>query len=91
MMTEQQFEELWQRAEAMPHAGRLTKELAAWKRRRQRTALTLGAALALAAAAVLWTKPAVPEGFEGVYCNRTGMADIHWANVAANILTTETL
>lgn len=89
MMTEQEFEALWQRAEAAPHAERLTQEYGPWLRRRRRTAGTLAAVavMALAAVPLIDYSMAADKRYDGVVCNRSGIADSHWADVAGHILT----
>ena len=89
MMTEQEFEALWQRAEAAPHAERLTQEYGPWLRRRrtQRTVLATVAVLAVAAVPLIDYSMAADKRSDGVVCNRSGIADSHWADVAGHILT----
>ena len=89
-MTEEQFENLWQRAEVEGYATKLSQEYPAWRTRQRRTAgMTAVAAVMLAVAVPVF----VPhhDGYGKVYCNRSGIADAHWADVASNILTTSTL
>lgn len=86
MMTEQEFEALWQRAEAAPHAERLTQEYGPWLRRRRRTAGILAAVAVMAMAALPLMRPAAPQGYDHVYCNNTGTADEQWVALADELL-----
>lgn len=81
------FEELWKQEERRGVEQRLQREYPAWKRLRQRTAMMAAAVAVMVAVAVPLLKPATPTDFDRVYCNRSGIADAHWANTAGKILT----
>ncbi len=87
-MNEQQFEELWDRAEARRYASSLAAGYPAWRTRRRRTA---GVVAGLAMAAVLSFPVLMPhKGMDSVYakvyCNRTGTDDMHWVGLADELL-----
>lgn len=88
MMTEEQFDTLWQRAEAEGHASRLAAEYPAWRQRQRRTVgMVAVLAIMVAVAVPLLTVQHTPKEFNRVYCNRTGTADAQWAELAAEMLT----
>ena len=90
MMTEQEFDKLWQRAEAAPHAARLLEEYPAWRRNRRHD---LGVAALLLVAIVvalpLLRRPhpsANHDTYTAAYCNRPDMTDQYWIEVADALL-----
>ena len=85
------FEELWEKEERRGVEHRLQREYPAWKRRQQRTLRVAAAVAVMVMVAVPLLKPATPDGFDRVYCNRTGTSDTQWAALAADILTRETI
>ena len=92
-MDEKRFEELWQRAEAEGYASKMASEFPAWLRRRnhRRTVSIAVAVLGIAGFSILYSQSSIPDGYDYVCCNRGGVADAHWADVASHILTIETL
>ena len=86
------FEELWEQEERQGLQQRLQQDYPVWQRRRRtrRTAIcsTLVLVVVLSPLTFLLS---TPEGYDAVCCNRSGIADAHWADVASNILTTSTL
>lgn len=86
------FDNLWEREEQQALQQRLRQEYPRWQRARRvrRTAL---ASLVLVAAVALptihYTLPT--KSYDSVACNRSGIADSHWASEAGRILTIETL
>ena len=84
------FEELMEREERQALLGRLRHEYPQWKRRRRAT-LTAMASLtvlvAVAAGITLSTLHSTLSTYDSVACNRSGIADSHWATMAGNILT----
>ena len=87
-MTENQFDELWQRAEAEGYSQRLAAEYPAWRRKQTRiitvvTSLVLVVAVAFS---ILTLQQRQLRGYEKVYCNRVGTTDVQWASLAAEML-----
>ena len=89
MMTEEQFEQLWQRAEAQRFGDELAHEYPAWKQRSQtRHRIAMGAAALLLATGIslpLFTGNG-HDGYERVYCNHTGTSDAQWVDLASDLL-----
>lgn len=90
MMTEQEFDALWHRAEAAPHAARLMEEYPAWRRNRR---LALGGVASMAAvvavALPLLTHPApaaTSDNYLVAYCNRSDMTSQYWVEMADALL-----
>lgn len=90
MMTEQEFETLWQRAEAAPHAGRLAEGYRPWLQRRRRTmaAVAAVAVITLAAVPLLKGGPSASVGENGTvaYCNNTERDSQYWLEMADALL-----
>ena len=87
-MTENEFDELWQRAEAESYGQRLAAEYPAWRRKQTRiitmvTSLVLVVAVAFS---ILTLQQRQLRGYEKVYCNRVGTDDAQWASLAAEML-----
>lgn len=80
------FEELWKQEERRGVAQRLQREYPRW-RRRSRTRRTALACVAVVLATLLPLTFHLSKGYDNVYCNRSGIADAHWANTAGEILT----
>ena len=79
MMTEQEFDKMWQRAEVAPHARRLAEtegELAAV------------AVIALAAVPILTRQqPMTTDGsYTAAYCNRADVDNQYWVDMADALL-----
>ena len=88
-----QFEEFWEQEERRGLQQRLRQEYPVWQRRRRlrRTVLATVAVLAVVGISIFHFQFSTPKGYDFVACNRSGIADAHWADVAGNILTIETL
>lgn len=89
-MTENEFDELWQRAEAESYGQRLAAEYPAWQRKQRRiatvvTSLVLVVTVAVSLHTLLQRQPQ-PQNYEKVYCNRVGTADAQWVSLAAEML-----
>lgn len=87
------FDNLWEQEERQAVQGRLRREYPQW-RRRQRTrheAVVSLAIVAVAAGIALSALHSPLSTYDSVACNRSGIADGHWADVAGRILTIETL
>ena len=87
-MTENEFDELWQRAEAESYSQRLAKEYPAWRRKQNRIITVVTSLLLVVAVAVsvFTMQQRQPRNYEKVYCNRVGTADAQWATLAAEML-----
>jgi hypothetical protein len=87
-MNEQRFEELWDRAEAENYAKKLASEYPTWRTSRRRTmGMVAGVALLIVVAIpTLMPQKAVDTVYAKVYCNRTGMDDQHWIDLADELL-----
>jgi len=86
------FDEIWEREERQGLQRRLRNEYPAWRSRR-RTGMAVAASVAILAVAgvsIFNLQPA-SHPYDGIACNRSGIADAHWADVAANILTIQTI
>lgn len=87
-MTENEFDELWQRAEAESYSQRLAKEYPDWRRKQNRIVTVVTSLVVVLAVAVsLFTiQQRQIRTYEKVYCNRVGTADAQWADLAAEML-----
>ena len=88
-MNEQRFEELWNRAEVEGYASRLASEYSAWRTKTRRTAgMVAGVALVvvLAVPALMPHKTMDRTYSANVYCNRTGIDNQHWVDLADELL-----
>ncbi len=87
-MTENEFDELWQRAEAEGYSLRLAAEYPAWRRKQNRiiTAVTSLVVMVAVAVSVFTIQQHQPRNYEKVYCNRVGTTDAQWASLAAEML-----
>lgn len=87
------FDELWEQEERQGLLSRMKSEYPAWLHRRKRRRTV--AAVAIAAVAVIspfvFIHPSTTNPYDHVCCNRNGIPEKHWVDVASNILTTQTL
>ena len=93
-MNNQDFDRLWQEAEASGMAHRLAQEYPAWARRRQRTHNSILAVLCvgvMTATTIPLLIPTHHEDYIAVCCNRTTIDDAQWVALAADMLTTDIL
>lgn len=90
-MTENEFDVLWQRAEAEGYGQRLVAEYPAWRQKQRRTLGIVAALLIVVAVAftVYTTQQRQFRNYEKVYCNRVGTSDAQWATLAAEMLLEE--
>ena len=90
MMTEEEFDALWQRAEAAPHTARLMEEYPVWRRQRRRNLGVAASLVAVAAVALpLLSGPQAStndDSYSVAYCNRPEMADQYWVDMANALL-----
>lgn len=87
-MTENEFDVLWQRAEAEGYGQRLAAEYPAWRQKQRRTLGIVAALLIVVTVAfsVFTTQQRQLRNYEKVYCNRVGTSDAQWADLAAEML-----
>ena len=87
------FEELWEQEELQGLQQRMQREYPVWQhRRRQRQVLVCSVAvLAVMGVSIFNFQLTTPKSYDYVACNRGGIPNSHWADVAANILTIEVL
>ncbi len=87
------FENIWEQEERQGLQRRLQQDYPAWQRRRRRsrTALASIAVLVVAGFSIFNFQFSTHRKYDNVACNRSGIAEDHWAEVASNILTTEIL
>ena len=87
-MTENEFDVLWQRAEAEGYSQRLAAEYPVWRQKQRRTLSMVAALLivVIAAVTVFSLQPRQPRNYEKVYCNHVGTTDAQWAALAAEML-----
>jgi hypothetical protein len=87
------FDSIWEQEERQGLQQRLRQDYPAWLRRRRqrRTALVGIAVLVVAGLPIFNFQFSTPRGYDSIACNRSGIAEDHWAKVASNILTIETL
>jgi len=87
-MTENEFDVLWQRAEAEGYSQRLASEYPVWRQKQRRTFSIVAAILIVVSVAVtaFTLQQHQPRNYEKVYCNRVGTTDAQWADLAAEML-----
>jgi len=87
-MTENEFDELWQRAEAEGYSQRLSGEYPVWRQKQRRTINIVAALLIVVTLTVslLTTQLHPSRNYEKVYCNRIGTTDAEWASLASEML-----
>lgn len=86
------FDSIWEQEERQGLQRRLQRDYPVWQRRRRQRRIVLAAAVVIVAMLSPLTFHLSPsKGYDYVACNRSGIAEDHWAKVASNILTIETL
>lgn len=87
-MTENEFDMLWQRAEAESYGKRLAAEYPVWRQKRRRAVSMVTALLIVVTVAMslFTTQLRQSRDYEKVYCNRVGTTDAQWASLAAEML-----
>ncbi|MBQ9474535.1 MAG: hypothetical protein IJU81_09030 [Bacteroidales bacterium] len=89
MMSEQEFDALWQRAEAAPHTARLLAEYPAWRRNRSRTLVAASLITGVAIVISLLNNQqyrATDDNYTVAYCNQPDIADQYWVDMANTLL-----
>ena len=85
------FDPLWEQEELRGLQHRLRNEYPVWQRQRRqrRTVLASVASMAVLAGVALsaFHLPQSTRNYDEVCCNRSGIADSHWAEVAGHVLT----
>ena len=86
------FDNIWEMEEQQALQQRLQREYPAWQRQRRvrRTTVASVAVLLVAGISIFNFQFSIHKGYDSVVCNRSGIADAHWAEVAGHILTIET-
>ena len=92
-MNNMTFDSIWEQEEQQGLQQRLRQDYPAWLRRRRqrRTALATIAVLAVAGFSIFNFQSSTSKDYDYVACNRSGIAEGHWAAEASRILTIETL
>ncbi len=87
------FDSIWEQEERQGLQQRLRQDYPAWLRRRRqrRTALASIAVLVVAGISIFNFQFSTSKDYDYVCCNRSGIAEGHWADVAAHVLTIETI
>ena len=90
-MNNMTFDSIWEQEERQGLQQRLRQDYPAWLRRRRqrRTALVGIAVLVVAGFSIFNFQSSTSKDYDYVACNRSGIAEGHWATVAADILTKE--
>ncbi len=82
------FDRIWDEAEAAAQGRRMAAEYPGWLRRRRRNGgLAMMAVVLMVAAVPMLTMRSDVRGYDRVVCNRDGMSDAQWADLAAEMLT----
>lgn len=86
------FDDLWEQEERKGLQRRLQREYPVWQRqhKRRRTAAAVAVAV-LAVLSPLTFSLQQQRPYDAVSCNRSGIDDAHWADVASNILSISTI
>lgn len=89
MISEKQFDELWERAEAGRHADRLAADYPAWRTRRRTAGVTAMALIVAGASLPLLntSRQTSPDsGYTVAYSNRSDIAPQYWGEMAEELL-----
>lgn len=83
------FDDLWTEEEQQGLLQRLRREYPKWEKKRRQRRMAL-AALAVVAVTIVLPVTLIPshaKQYDSIACNRNGIANSHWVDVAGNILT----
>ena len=89
-MNNMTFEELWENEERQGLTSRLQGDYPGWIRRRRtrRTLLASVSVLVIAGFSIFNFQFSTPQDYDYVCCNRSGIAEEYWADMAGDILLT---
>ena len=95
-MKQEQFDELWSRAEAERYTTKLAAEYPAWRTRQRRRMSVAALVLVVAGAAIPLTlggaQPMLEhEGYAKAYCNKADIEDQYWVDLAGEMLMDEVM
>jgi hypothetical protein len=87
------FDELWEQEERKGLLKRMQDDYPVWQRRRhtRRVLLASVSVLLVVGFSIFNFQFSITRDYDYVCCNRSDIPDGHWAEVAGNILTIETL
>ncbi len=90
-MKEEQFDDLWMRAEAGRYARSLMAEYPGWRRRQRRRVAAAAALVVLAGAALPLLNGVLPLGgadgeYLAAHCNKAGIGEDYWVDLAGDLL-----
>lgn len=84
------FDEMWEHEEQQGLLSRLRKDYPLWHRRRKRRrTMTAVAVAAVAVLSPVAFHRSPSTTYDYICCNRSNVAEMHWVDVASNILTKE--
>lgn len=87
-MNNEQFDTLWDMAEAEGRGARLASEYPAWQARRRRTTALVAVVAAVLIVASPMLLPQHEAGdYQKVYCNHNGTSDRQWAELAGELIS----
>lgn len=90
MMTEQEFDSLWQRAEAKTHSTKLMEEYPKWHgNQRRNIGIVASLVIAVAVALPMTTHPRQDEtdrDYTVAFCNKADVSDAYWIEMADALL-----
>ncbi len=86
------FDTLWEQEELRGLQHRLRHEYPVWQRQRRQRHVAAGFVILLAVGlSIYMLQSTTGKPYDEVCCNRSGIADSHWAAVAGNILTLQSI
>lgn len=89
-LTDEEFDRLWQRAEAESHAAKLQQEYPVWRRNHRRNIGLAASLVAVTAVALpLLTRPlptVANDSYTAAYCNRPETNSQYWVDMADALL-----